>query len=480
MQTLIEEANSHSLLGLGKLSTIAACLERVAFLPGATAEVGVYKGGSARLIARSAPHRCCYLFDTFEGIPQSNAVDVHKVGDFADTSLRAVEAFLSDCPNAQFRQGYFPSTAYTLEDETFAFVHIDGDQYQTTKDALGWFYPRLVDGGILLFDDFQWQNCPGVERALTEYSKAHDLSFTSPHPHQAMLVKGEPPAFDLCLSATGIGDSICGLYATCGLAERLKIEGIQKMVRLHTGHPGWFARVSHPGVEVVAGTGIGVDMNRDYIAQLTHADDRKQWYCDATADLLPMEPFTPVAPAHVDNSVHGLFALPLAPYVLVSPFSNYRTREWADTSWRYLSHLLDQNGIRLVAVGTSHQGTRLQELFGSCSATTQWFLGLNESSVAELMCGALCFIGIDSGMSHFAGLLQVPSIAIHAQLPDRFLWSQTNIISLMPEKNTTCSPCRYQSGTYVAHCDSGCSAMTSVTPHQVLNHVLGFLRGGDT
>lgn len=50
----------------------------------------------------------------------------------------------------------------------FSFVHLDGDLYQTTADALDWFWPRMVPGGVIILDDVDWPKCPGVNRALEE------------------------------------------------------------------------------------------------------------------------------------------------------------------------------------------------------------------------------------------------------------------------------------------------------------------------
>ena len=60
-------------------------------------ECGVYKGGTAailaEILARKAPKsgRRLNLFDTFEGMPETDpSRDLHKPGDFADTSIDAV------------------------------------------------------------------------------------------------------------------------------------------------------------------------------------------------------------------------------------------------------------------------------------------------------------------------------------------------------------------------------------------------------
>jgi len=136
---------------------------------GEVAEVGTYKGGSARLIAKTCP-KIVHLFDTFSGIPYTDvSVDSHKKGDFSDTSMEVVRNFLSDCDNVILHPGIFPSTTNWVKDKQFCFVHIDVDVYQSVRECLGFFYPRTVRGGIIILDDYRWEKCPGVEKAITEF-----------------------------------------------------------------------------------------------------------------------------------------------------------------------------------------------------------------------------------------------------------------------------------------------------------------------
>ena len=46
-------------------------------LDGDMAEVGVFQGGSAKLICEAKGERKFYLFDTFEGLPDVSDIDTH-------------------------------------------------------------------------------------------------------------------------------------------------------------------------------------------------------------------------------------------------------------------------------------------------------------------------------------------------------------------------------------------------------------------
>jgi hypothetical protein len=139
--------------------------------PGDIVEVGVYRGGSASVLAEVSRSKGCrlHLFDTFLGMPFAGADDKHQVGDFGDTSLRAVSELV---PDALIYPGVFPSTLPATWTEPFlAFVHCDVDQYESTRSVIEHLWPMLVPGGVMWFDDCELapamraieEMLPGVE-----------------------------------------------------------------------------------------------------------------------------------------------------------------------------------------------------------------------------------------------------------------------------------------------------------------------------
>jgi O-methyltransferase len=136
------------------------------------AEVGVYQGGTASMLARIVGDdgRKLHLFDTFTGMPDTDASrDIHVAGDFGDASLEAVQKLLAGRHNVHIRPGFFPDTATPVADHRFALVHVDVDIYRSVLDAAEFFYPRLVTGGFLVFDDYGWTSCPGARAAVDEF-----------------------------------------------------------------------------------------------------------------------------------------------------------------------------------------------------------------------------------------------------------------------------------------------------------------------
>lgn len=147
-------------------------LAELALAPaGIVVEMGVYQGGSLAAMAAAAPHRAVYGFDTFTGLPRDawQPDEPHSVGDFGDTSLEAVRAALAGLPNAHLVPGLFPESADAAGvDGPVALAHVDFDFYRSTLAAIWWLLPRLVPGGVIVFDDHGWKHCPGVAQAIAE------------------------------------------------------------------------------------------------------------------------------------------------------------------------------------------------------------------------------------------------------------------------------------------------------------------------
>lgn len=141
-------------------------------LPGSVAEVGVYQGGSARILTEVFANvgKTVNLFDTFEGMPSVDTnLDLHKKGDFSDTSVEKVEKQLEDFTNFRIFKGLFPNTGKPLDSEKFCMVHVDVDIYRSVRDCCEFFYPKLVSGGVMIFDDYGEPTCPGARTAVDEF-----------------------------------------------------------------------------------------------------------------------------------------------------------------------------------------------------------------------------------------------------------------------------------------------------------------------
>lgn len=163
-----------SLLGFEKSRVLYNELVPTINLDGMTAEIGVYQGKTSKLIHLMMPHKTHYCYDTFCGIiGADSSIDLHHNGDFV-CSLETVKGIIN-MPNVEYRVGYFPDS-FKEHEIMFSFVHSDTDTYIGTKNTLEYFKDRMVKGGKILFDDYEWYGCPGVKKAISEFIE-HDTLY---------------------------------------------------------------------------------------------------------------------------------------------------------------------------------------------------------------------------------------------------------------------------------------------------------------
>ncbi len=155
---------------------------------GAFAEVGVYKGASARLICNVKGDKPLHLFDTFEGLPDSSEEDrdVHRVGQYA-CSLENVQSYLQGQDNVHYHKGIFPDSVVGVPEQQYAFAHFDVDLYEGTLECLKYFYPRMIPSGIILSHDYGL--LAGVEKAFQEFFADKPEEIIEQPTTQCMVVK---------------------------------------------------------------------------------------------------------------------------------------------------------------------------------------------------------------------------------------------------------------------------------------------------
>jgi O-methyltransferase len=122
---------------------------------------------------------------TVAGKPQTSG---QPAGAFAAT-LEEVKNTLADFPAITYFQGWIPPVLEMLPDAQYKFVHIDVDLYEPVHHSIVYFYPRLVNGGVIIFDDYGSLYWPGAKKAVDDYCTAHQLSLFCLSTGQAILWK---------------------------------------------------------------------------------------------------------------------------------------------------------------------------------------------------------------------------------------------------------------------------------------------------
>lgn len=183
-QERIRRVKSHTLLHYPRLSALhdAARALDAEGVPGAFVECGVWNGGSAGLLAQSAPDRALWLFDSWQGQPPPGADDVSHQGSrgrahmFRASRARVERLLFQRLGVARDRvhlvEGWYEDTlpARRAEIPRIALLHLDCDWYASVRLALESFWDALVPGGALFVDDYgYWRGC---RRAVDEFFAA--------------------------------------------------------------------------------------------------------------------------------------------------------------------------------------------------------------------------------------------------------------------------------------------------------------------
>jgi hypothetical protein len=164
---------AHTMIGISGLDNLERCAHRV-FSDGVAGdflEAGVCHGGAsifmrALQVAYGEDDRLTWLADTFAGVPPPvHAVDRDHNLDLTEERLPWMAAsigavrdnfetydLLSD--RVRFLQGLFADTLPDAPVERLAILRIDGDLYESTRDALDALYDRVSDGGYVIVDDY--------------------------------------------------------------------------------------------------------------------------------------------------------------------------------------------------------------------------------------------------------------------------------------------------------------------------------------
>jgi O-methyltransferase len=173
-RALYDEIASRSLVQAEAAWVLHSLARQASSLAGDFFEAGVYRGGTARLLRRvletAGTRRPLHLFDTFAGLPERDPQHPTPHGeDFADTSLDSVSAFVGGEDWIHYHPGLIPDSFRGLEDTRFAFAHVDVDSLRAVQGCCEFVYPRLVPGGIMLFDDYGVASCPGARAAVDDF-----------------------------------------------------------------------------------------------------------------------------------------------------------------------------------------------------------------------------------------------------------------------------------------------------------------------
>ena len=166
-------------------------------LPGDIAELGVYRGLGLMTWANLLEAYCIgdrtkvvFGFDNWAGFSKFSPQDGDQkentgktIGGFNPEKFKAElesaikifdsDRFIPHKPRIKLVEGNIEDTVWTFLEENpgvrFSLIHFDCDLYAPTKAALEAFWPRVVRGGVVIFDEYGIPDWPGETAAVDAF-----------------------------------------------------------------------------------------------------------------------------------------------------------------------------------------------------------------------------------------------------------------------------------------------------------------------
>lgn len=160
---------------------------------GAIADLGAYRGDISWQLNAMMSERKLYLFDTFTGYDERDIAKEQQLqlseaqaGTYSLSSNELEhlnERILGRMPYAdmvEIRSGWFPETAFDLEDEKYAMVHIDTGLYAPTYSGIQYFFPRMSKGGVILVSGYTNGKSQSVCQAVRDLEEKYGAFLIAP------------------------------------------------------------------------------------------------------------------------------------------------------------------------------------------------------------------------------------------------------------------------------------------------------------
>ena len=199
---IIEKVRPYTMTSVERLFTLIESVKYIVQhnIPGDIVECGVWKGGSMMAVAETLhklgqTNRQLFLYDTFAGMTAPTQADKAHTEESAEellqkdagkktesavwaySSLSEVKANLSLIgypeKNIHFIEGDVLKTIPGVSSEQIALLRLDTDWYESTKHEMEHLYPRLVQKGVLIIDDYGFWK--GSRQAVDEYIAANNV-----------------------------------------------------------------------------------------------------------------------------------------------------------------------------------------------------------------------------------------------------------------------------------------------------------------
>jgi O-methyltransferase len=163
----------HTLVDIYRCYELWSIVKQMRELDGDILEIGVWRGGTAGVIAASNKkgRGTLFLADTFSGVVKAGEDDtLYRGGEHADTTKETVIGLLDklDVKNYELLTGIFPDDFSNFASTAIKLCHIDVDTFLSAKDIVDFVWPRITKGGAIVFDDYGFFGCEGITKFVNQ------------------------------------------------------------------------------------------------------------------------------------------------------------------------------------------------------------------------------------------------------------------------------------------------------------------------
>ena len=136
-----------------------------------------------------------FMFDNYEWIPLSQINEVEAAMDRASdkeydfNSYELLKRNFSPYPRVKLIKGVVPDSFVGLDIESVTYLSIDMNIAYPESASIGYFWPKLTAGAIVLLDDYGWLGYDEQKKVMNDFAAKHGTEVLTLLIGQGLLLK---------------------------------------------------------------------------------------------------------------------------------------------------------------------------------------------------------------------------------------------------------------------------------------------------
>jgi O-methyltransferase len=167
-------------------------------LKGDFVECGVNTGAYSRAVVEYVDFnkldKTFYLFDTFSGLREDLVTEQEKkmgiddyFGKYKDVYQQVVETFKAF--PVKIVQGAVPDTLSECDSQQIAYLSIDMNSVVPEIGAMEYFWPKMVQGGVIILDDYGFNKHINQKLAFDKFAEREQVQILALPTGQGIIFK---------------------------------------------------------------------------------------------------------------------------------------------------------------------------------------------------------------------------------------------------------------------------------------------------